>query len=211
MRLLWASLNNNFSLLFPFNRLDITSRDAKFCKQKQMAPSSWAPISLLFFLSIASVSVSRKHLQNVCHVGGRQCDYNENNIPCLTRSTDAFAERLHCGWCATNVPAVSCCWLVPIRDLPGAQSSSLAFWNSKTKVITHHLPPSATKTREHAVQASCWICMCDPFWRIIPSFSIGRTFPHTSLQWLTSPCPCALKWAFPSCCHGKIGSSVKKK
>lgn len=146
-----------------------------------------------------------------CHVGGRQSDYNENNIPRLTRSSDVFPERLHCGWCATNVPAVSCHWLVPIRDRPGAQPSSLAFWNSENNVVRHHLPPSATKTRAHAVQASCWICMCDPLWRIIPSFSVGRTSPHTSLQWLTSSCPCALKWALPSCCHGKIGSNVKKK
>lgn len=36
-------------------------------------------------------------------------------------------------------------------------------WHFQNKAITHHLPPSATKTRGHAVQASCWICMCDPF------------------------------------------------
>lgn len=84
-------------------------------------------------------------------------------------------------------------------------------WHFQNKAITHHLPPSATKTRGHAVQASCWICMCDPFWRIIPSFSVGRTSPHTSVQWLTSPFSCALKWAFPSWCHGQTGSSVEKK
>lgn len=53
------------AFFFPFSRLDITSWDAKLCKQKQMAPSSWATTSLLFFLSIASVSVSRKQLLNI--------------------------------------------------------------------------------------------------------------------------------------------------
>lgn len=28
-------------------------------------------------------------------------------------------------------------------------------WHFQNKAITHHLPPSATKTRGHAVQASC--------------------------------------------------------
>lgn len=124
-----------------------------------------------------------------CHVGGRESDYNESNIPCLTRSSDVFPERLHRGWCATNVPAVSCYWLVPIRDVPGAQSSSLAFWNSKNKVVTHHLPPSAAKTREHAVQASCWICMCDPFWRIIPSFFCWKNISTHFTSMTNKPLP----------------------
>lgn len=64
LRLPWASLNNS-GLLFPSNRLDVTSRDAVLCKQKQMAPSSWATLNLLFFLSISLASVSRKSLQNI--------------------------------------------------------------------------------------------------------------------------------------------------
>lgn len=65
LRLSWAPLNKNFGLLFPFNRLDVTSGDAMLCKQKQMVPSSWATLNLLFFLSISLASISRKYLQNI--------------------------------------------------------------------------------------------------------------------------------------------------
>lgn len=52
--------------------------------------------------------------------------------------------------------------------IPEAQASPLAFRNMENNALTLHLPLSATKTsRERAVQASCWICVHDPFWKSI--------------------------------------------
>lgn len=143
----------------------------------------------------------------------------KTTVTSLTCHSDVLPYRLHCGWHATNVPPVSHYWLEPVRAIPEAQPSLLAFWNIKNKVITHHLPSLAIKTtREHAVQASCSICMHDPVWKsvvivswTISLYSIERTSPHTFPSWLTSSCPFALKWAFPSCCHGRTGSKVKKE
>lgn len=122
-----------------------------------------------------------------------------------------FPERLHCEWCATNGPAASCYWVVPIRDVPGTQSSSLAFWNSKNKVVTHHLPPSAAKTREHAVQASCWISMCDPFWRIIPSFFCWKNISTHFTSMTNKPLPmCSEMSHFPVAAMVKLAAVQKR-
>lgn len=80
-----------------------------------------------------------------CHVGGTQSDYNENNIPCPPHSSDVddvpqtFQMLPATAWCPSGM------YLQPNQPL----------WHFQNKVITHHLPPSATKTRGHAVQASC--------------------------------------------------------